>query len=214
MGLLILLLVAIGIIAWVIAYFIWIVRAIRKRRFRLLAGLILAPIMLYFCITAGTYIYGQHQFRKYLNNLFSVPTELAHPIFMYDSPRAFNGDGYTLYVYPLPQAVSNRFAKADKDLLEYFPIRPEYRKHWDTVFWQETPFRADYKIYLEFALSHYERDDRNKLKKHFDDIRVALKMSGNYYSFFHYDLIDHPEDIDFFLIDMVGHRLYIINNNT
>jgi hypothetical protein len=214
MGLIILLIILIGIIACVITYVVWIIRSIMRKRFRMLAGLMLVPVLLLACLTAGMRVYSGYRHKEYLKNVFSVSTDLGTPLFEYDSPRSFNGDGYSFSVYVLPSSVEARFSSPVPALTERFPVRPGYRDHWKTVLWQSTPFPSDYEMYLQFTLSSYDRDNQQELQKHFDKTREALSMQGNYFAFFHYDHGDHPGNIDFFLIDLIRKKLYIINHNT
>ena len=214
MGLVILLLILIGIIGGGAIYVVWIIRSIMRKRFRLLAGLILVPVLLLACLTAGIRVYSGSRYKQYLKNVFSVPTDLDTPLFEYDSPRSFHGDGYSFSVYALPASVEARFSNPDVAVTNAFPIRPGYRDDWKTVLWQGTPFPSDYDMYLHFALPSYDRDNRQELQKHFDRIREALSVQGSYFAFFHYDHGDHPGNIDFFLIDLIRKKLYIINHNT
>ena len=213
--LLILLLILIAVLSVGIAYLVWIVRTIMKKRFRLLAGLILIPAILFIGLMTGMHFYGQQQYREYLSGLFSVaPTDLGSAIFQYDSPRAFTGDGYSISVYSLPPSIETRFSVADETLVNFFPVRPGYRNHWKTVFWQKTPLLPEFEKYADFALSEYVQDSPAKLQEHFDNIRKALSTSGNYFAFFYNDPGSYIGDIDFFLIDLRNKRLYIINLNT
>jgi hypothetical protein len=42
----------------------------------------------------------------------------------------------------------------------------------------------------------------------------ALRVEGALYAFFKFDHREHPGNIDFFLVDLEGGRLYEINHNT
>lgn len=49
---------------------------------------------------------------------------------------------------------------------------------------------------------------------HLEAIQRALASEGAYYAFFYYRAVDHISDIDFFLVDLVNNRLYLVNHNT
>lgn len=151
---------------------------------------------------------------KYLANLYDTDVALGPALYEYDSPRAFNGDGYSLSVHELPAKVRTRFQSADKRLLSEFPKRPDYRDHWTSRPWSEAPFDPSLEKYLEFALSSYDSERASGLSSQFQAIREALSRKGAYYAFFAYDHGDYPGNIDLFIVDLKEGRLYSINHNT
>jgi hypothetical protein len=70
---------------------------------------------------------------------------------------------------------------------------------------------ASEKKYLDFALAGAWSEET---AKHQEAIRELATKTGSYVAYFYYDHVDYPGDIDFFLIDLAGDRLYVINFNT
>jgi hypothetical protein len=68
--------------------------------------------------------------------------------------------------------------------------------------------------HLDFALSGGDASDAPALHAHFRAIREALSRKGTFYSSFYSRKGDFAGDIDFFLVDLKGGRLYTINHNT
>ena len=110
------------------------------------------------------------------------------------------------FVMSVSPEVRTRFESSDSKLLSEFPKRPHYRDHWSVVRWKEAPFNPDYEGYLDFALY--------AASGHESDIKEALSRKGTYYAFFHSDHGSSPGNIDFFIVDLVEDRLYVINVNT
>jgi hypothetical protein len=142
---------------------------------------------------------------------FGAFATLSEPIFGHYSERTFQGDGYSITVYPLPAAIRRRFEKPDQKFLETFPKLPSYRSHWDTEHWRRGPVDPRFKAYLDFALTpSFEPFAPDQ----FSAIRAALQRPTTYYSFFKYDHGDSPGNIDLFIVDLENARVYIINFNT
>jgi len=152
-------------------------------------------------------------YSEYLSGLYDTNVTLGSALYEYDSPRAFNGDGYSISIYELPANIRSRFESADERLLTEFPKRPSYRDRWNSQHWREAPFDTKFEKYLDFALSRYD-EDRTGLSSQFQAIREALSRKRTYYAFFTYDHGDHPGNIDLFIVDLEGGRLYSINHNT
>lgn len=127
---------------------------------------------------------------------------LPAPIYNYESERTFQGDGYSLTVYPLPKVIKNRFQKADEILLTQYPKFPQYR----TVKWHKSPIDSKYKSYLSFAISSMHRG--KGMKNQLQAINSSLSRPGSFYSF-----VYPNDDIDFFVIDLQQEKIYHISDN-
>ncbi len=197
-----------------IPYGIWVIYTAVKKRWKrvgLQVGIPLAALVLLLGVSA---IVNTGAEQRYLDGLFDTKVMLADPIFEFDSERAFNGDGYSISVHELPAAIRTRFEAADERLLTDFPKHPGYRNHWSFERWRRTPFDEKFSKYVDFALRSFDTDRARGLSEQFESIRKALSSDGAYYAFFYYSHGDHIGDIDLFIVDLAGNRLYLINHNT
>lgn len=153
-------------------------------------------------------------YKLYLEGIYDTKVDLGNPIFEYEPKRAFNGDGYSISVYELPETIRSRFEAADEKLLTDFPKRPYYRDHWSLVSWREAPFDTKFDAYLDFVVSKSETPIVPGLVEQFKAIRKALGRKGTYYAIFHNDNSHGPSDVDLFIVDLIGGRLYMMNENT
>ena len=177
-----------------------------KRRWKKVGILVGAPAA-YFAVLVGiTALANSGASDRYFRDTYDAEGNFTDPVYKYESQRSFNGDGASFYVFDLPDQVRRRFKKQDSRFLTEFPKRPHYRSDWKVVTWREAPFDTSFEKYLEFALC--------ASSEHSKEIREALSRKGTFYSFFHYDHGGSPGNIDFFVVDMIGGRVYEINVNT
>ena len=150
----------------------------------------------------------------YLALIFDAYANLKRPVFEYDSGRTIHGDGYSLSVYEIPQAIRQRFEAADERLRTFFPQRSEHREHWRAEGWREAPLDPAARKYIDFALCAYDEDQSSRLTAEYADIRDALTRRRTYYGFLVYDHGETPGNVDLFIVDLERDRLYMINHNT
>ncbi|QDT01341.1 BCD family MFS transporter [Adhaeretor mobilis] len=197
-----------------IPYGIWIIYTAVKKRWKRLGLQIGIPIIAFGLLAGASAIVNAGADERYLEGLYDTEVDLGPPIFEYDSERAFNGDGYSISVYELPSSIRTRFEAADERLLSEYPKHPSYRDHWSFERWRRSPFDGKFQEYLDFALSTYDAGNASELTNHFEAIRSALKSEGSFYAFFYYRPSGCVGDVDFFIVDLVGGRLYSFNHNT
>lgn len=198
-----------------IPYAAWALYTAFKRRWRQLALQVIAPPMVGFGLFCADildwHFYGRY---AYLQSIFSVRCELGTELYTYDTPRAYNGDGYSFGVFELPPTIRQRFSQTADGLLATFPRRDKDRLDWQTSFWRAAPAAEIHQKYIDFALSDYGSRD-TQLHSQFANIRMALNSPHSFYSFFYKASgDDYPNNIDMFVIDLDKGRLYIINHNT
>jgi len=193
---------------------IWIIYSMVKKRWRRVIIQTAIPVGWLLGLWAVSAICAPIIRAQYLAELYDAEVTLGLPIFAYRSDRSFNGDGYSIAIYDLPDAIRHRFESADERLLSDFPKRPSYRKHWNWEHWREAPFDPKFHEHLQFALSSYDATRVPGLSGQFDSIRNAVARKGTYYAFFYNTPSSYIGDIDFFIIDLEEGRLYTINNNT
>lgn len=189
-----------------IPYAIWSIRTAIKKNWKKFGIQVGAPVV-YFAILIGISVFTESGAQdQYLKDVYDADVEFADPVFKDESPRSFNGDGASLYIYEIPDQIRRRFENQDSRLMTDFPKRPHFRRDWSVVTWKEAPFDSNLEKYLDFALY--------ASSKHSEEIRDALSRKGTFYSFFHYDHGSSPGNVDFFVVDLVGGRVYEINVNT
>lgn len=198
-----------------IPYTIWMGFTIVKKQWRRLLVQITTPMVLLGALLIVTIFVEKAAHKEYLRGIYDAEVELADPLFEYHSPRSIHGDGYSIGVYELPDAIRERFESVDTELLQEYPRHSGSRGSWDIEPWREAPFDPKFEAYLDFALSPYDRDEAPELAKYFTAIRSALASGKTYYAFLKYDHgSDLPGNIDMYIIDLESGRLYEINHNT
>lgn len=196
-----------------IPYAAWVIYSMFKRRWRRVGLQLAIPGVILFLIAgAGAVWYSLQEDR--LTSLFDCEVELSPALFKYASERHFNGDGYSVWVYDLPATIRARFESADQRLITKYPKSSNIGDRWQTEHWQKTPFQGDFQDGLQLVLSSYDAKEAPELASHLEAIQRALDSEGSYCAFFYYRAIDRISDIDFFLVDLVNNRLYIVNHNT
>ena len=204
----------IGAVVGCVPYGIWILHAVTRRNWKRIAVQLVTPCAALLCLWAVSAICGIKMFPNYYANLFDTDTTLRSPIFEYDSGRSGLGDGYSISVYKLPEEIRRRFESADARLLTSFPRRPFYCMGWDHERWRETPNDIQFQEHLEFALSRSFSLEAEGLSAQFEAVRSAMRQPGNYYSLFYYTPNGGIGNIYFYVVDLVGGRLYLMNQDT
>ena len=195
-----------------VPYGIWIIFSLSKKRWKRVGLQFAVPVAVWACLLGISALCAPRILADYLAGIYDCEVTLGPPIFEYDSERAFNGDGYSLSVYDLPDSIRRRFKSVDERLLTEYPKHPRARDHWQFEHWREAPFDGKFQEYLDFALTKFSSSP--ELSTHFESIRKGLDRKGTYYAFFYYMIGNSVGDIDFFIVDLDESRLYAINHNT
>lgn len=193
-----------------IPYAIWVIYSAFERRWQRV-GIQLAILCAVVMGLAGAWYFLKED---RLVSLFDCALILGPALFKYASDRHFNGDGYSIWVYDLPATVRARFESADQRLLTKYPKSSHIVGRWRTEHWRKTPFEGDFEDGLQLVLSSYDAKEAPEISSHLEAIRQTLDAEGSYYALFYYRAIDRISDIEFFLVDLVNNRLYIVNHNT
>ena len=211
-----------------IPYGIWILCKAWRKQWKGVCGLVIAPLLIFSILKGVTAIdmlgadeRAEREFSLYLQGVFDAEVELGDPIYEFQTRRDFNGDGYTLMVYDLPSTIRSRFEAADDELLLEFPKDTDFRTDWATEHWRQGPLDPQFQEQLDFALTQYYGEPESGLTAQFEAIRQAISKQGGYYAFVYNTQEQYPNDpdsrtgnIDFFVVDLIGNRLYSINHNT
>ena len=185
------------------------VTAFRKewRRFR---SQLVFGIACWVLLVAAEQLYERYDDARYYRGLFSVYTRLGSPLFTFHSERAFNGDGYSIRVYSLPQAVRDRFENFDRAAMANFPKRPDERSRWNVAAWHQTPALTVDIPYVEFALA---MENGQNAPQH-AAIRQVLGRKGSFIAYFYKQPGEHLANVDLFVVDLVEGRVFLVNLNT
>jgi len=198
-----------------IPYGIWVIYSSFKRKWKRVALQVAIPLAVYATLAGISALCSSRIHADYLSGLYDVDiSTLGTPLFEHDSERSFNGDGYSISIFELPDSIRQRFESPDEKLLTQYPKHPSYRNHWKFEHWREAPFDSRFQNQLDFALNSYSSEASPELASHFESIRKSLTRKGTYYAFFYNDPSGYIGDIDFFIIDLIGGRMYSINFNT
>ena len=148
-----------------------------------------------------------------------VSFAFAKKVFLYDSERCWNGDGYSLIVLELTPEIARYFSAPPPEFFAKYPKKPDYRARWQAVKWHTGPIRADEKVFTDFVFMDRDARELKQLEKSFADLRRSLAKPTTHYAYFHQTVpkLDHtPQvcDIDFFVIDPEEGLFYFVNFNT
>lgn len=193
---------------------IGVILLLLKRRWRLSVTLALSLFL-----TAVGLIYlmvasREREHSAYLTGLFATQVELPPPLFRHDPPRIWQGDGFSLVVYELPDLVRRRFLNADQQLLTAHPSPGEERPGSDVCTWRTGGVDEKSEKILHFALSATEVQDDSELMRQGKTIWERINASGTYYAYILDRHGDQIANLDLFVVDLEAGRLYFLNLNT
>ncbi len=198
----------------IVPYLIWTIYTGIKRRWKKLIYQLSVPTVIYIVIFAVTATIDHFEYSNYLRNIYDTDFSFDDATFEYHSDRSFNGDGYSLSVYPLPSEIRNRFENPDSALKNEFPKKPNYRKDWDSQTWREAPYLIYQKRYFDFALQSHYSESNKEFEKYIEKARKAIESKNTFYSFFVQVHSYGVADIDLFIVDLEENLVYSINFNT
>lgn len=189
-------------------------RAARSRRYRrcigfsvLIAGLLWGG--LFVGLTPGASAYARY---RYSRELFGRGFALGSPSHSYDSPRAFNGDGYSIEVFQISDALTRWVSSPPAEFRTTYPVLPSVRSRWSAVHWRPTSISADERKFLEFALmEHADSKDLHAAKKLLERLS---NEPGHLFAYFYYMHDDRVGNVDFFLISPSERVFISVNHNT
>ena len=160
----------------------------------------------------------QNERNKFYQELTGLHLTTDKLLFGHYSERGFNGDGYSVSIYSLTEETAKLFFNPDKNFFTSYPIKPDYRSHWQSKHWDTSPIKENEKLFLDFALMEFTPTDEKEAKEledNFNSIRKMLSQEGNYYAY-HYYMHDNDMvgDIDFYVVSPSDRKLITINHNT
>lgn len=116
------------------------------------------------------------------------------------------GDGYFLEIYELSEKTIDAFKnRAQKTL----PNRKEQNENWQKNNWSKMPIDSAYNEIFDVCFNFLAND--KKLKHQIDDLNELINHGNVYYSFYYKPNKESPQKVIFFLLDIQGHKLYVID---
>ncbi|MET0637360.1 MAG: hypothetical protein ABWZ25_15120 [Chitinophagaceae bacterium] len=118
------------------------------------------------------------------------------------------GEGYTIEFYELSDKTISDFKnKTTKEL----PLKKDDTA-WQKKDWSKTPIDSSYNEIFIMVLNYDggSKEIEIELKK----IKLLVEKPDVYYSFYFKPDKDSPQDIELFILDLSGRKLYTIEINT
>jgi hypothetical protein len=192
---------------------IWLFRLVYAKRWKR-AGILVSVATVALLVLIGMAALDRERKRSsYLSGLFATKVTLPPPIFEYDPPRTWLGDGFSLTIYALPESVRQRFLAADQRLLTSHP-QPGINSGLIIRTWTTEPLDDESGKAMEFLLSFPEAHLADLMQQHVTTIRERIGNPKTYYAYFMEKSDEYITNVDWFIVDLEADRLYFINGNT
>lgn len=185
----------------------WLIKRQRWRFFTVLGTiwlLMLIPGYLTNILPGSTIVNDVIESRRLTGTSFLMGSPIAH----YESEVAFNGDGYSIYIFRISPATAKYFQNPPNDFFNSYPRRPWYRHDWGTHHWTRIPLTAEEQEYVEFGLDGDLGNPKCELAV--AEARRLLAEKGTCVSYFH----KATANIDLFILSPTSGRMVMINFNT
>lgn len=189
-------------------------RAGRSRRYLQCVGFTAIVIALlwsglFIGLTPGASAYGSY---RYSREVFGRGFVLGSPRYTYRTPPTFNGDGYSIEVFDIPDTLAHFAASPPPEFGTAFPVRTSDRTQWSVVPWHPTPITEHDRKFLDFVLmDHADNKDLDAAKKLLE--RLANEP-GHYIAYFYLIHDDSVSNVDFFLLSPSERVFIFVNLNT
>jgi hypothetical protein len=145
------------------------------------------------------------QERRYNIELTGFEFNDGELIYEYETQRAFNGDGYSIWIYKIDDQTAEYFKQPKEEFFTKHP-RTGLRSHWEPEFWKKTPFDKQEQKFLDFADSSLDDLDF--------ELEDLLYEKGNYYAYEYYMHSFGVGNIDFYILCPKRKLIVKINHNT
>lgn len=150
------------------------------------------------------------QEKKYNRELTGIEFNDGDLVYEYKTQRAFNGDGYSIWIYKIDDQTAEYFKNPKEEFFNKHP-KTKLRSDWESEFWKRTPFDKKEQKFFDFAHS-----ELNELNFELEDL---LYENGNYYAYEYYvhnlgKLKYITGNIDFYILCPNRKLIVKINHNT
>jgi hypothetical protein len=155
---------------------------------------------------------GWYHDRSFTREIAGCPVILGAPDSSFDSPRSFNGDGYSVARFSLPSALPACMANLGPRLSKY-PSSVEDREDWLVISWRHPPLSK-----LESELTSWALNAEAPALE--NEIRVSLGRPSTWYAIRYKGgptTFGDPfliQNVDLFVVDTTTHKFYLVNMNT
>ena len=164
-------------------------------------------------LAAAYLILDRRSERRYIENLTGVPFDLRRPIIDSRTHFAWNGDGGSIEAYPIPPEFHARFISPPADFF-HLPKTRNSEPRWKTRTWHPGPLVADD---LWVFVNSLQYDVGSRAERF--DIETALARKTSFYAYNCKTGEESPPEtlrdrdcyiVDFYILDPVADRLYLI----
>ena len=149
----------------------------------------------------------------YCQALFGRWMMLSKARLTYDSPRAFNGDGYSIDVIDMSEEFWSWLEANKVELIADYPKKPSIRSEWEQVLWHKTPITDAETNYLEFATVEYGESE-GQLAQARELLLKLATADGSIIAYCHKTVSYGIADIDFYLLNPRAKVFIRVNHNT
>lgn len=175
---------------------------------------IAAALTMYLCAFALEIAPGARWYyeRRYLRELLGCRTSFPPMEVAIDTPRSFNGDGFSVARYPLSPKIRECIT-ALEDGQQTLPTRMRHRDAWSTRHWKQPPLSPLESSLVRWALSA-------EGKELVDEMRVSLTRNTTWFAILYKgkgtdaNPNEYIMNVDLIVADPVTGKLYILNSNT
>ena len=144
------------VIFWIIVaalflvWSIWTWRTFRRRKRKLFYFQLVVLLLGLFYITWWLEVFPGSSWyhERKANEEITGKAFTAKEVYVHESPRAFNGDGYSIWVYELDEETATAFLNPEKNFFKIYPIKADSREKWSTKHWDRTPLKTDEEKFL------------------------------------------------------------------
>lgn len=141
--------------------------------------------------------------------LFGHGMSLGEELYVYDSSRSLQGDGYSVVFYKASDEFTDYVISNLGIIKEEYPDKPYFREEWDLYKWQNTPITVNKEELISFATSSGDKSENGLKSKRY--IKMLLEEEGNIYAYLSKSSFS---DLDLFIFSPSRGILVMVNHNT
>lgn len=190
--------------------FAWLLRK-RRRSWAGGVGVLLTAYLAMLVHIGAVPGFNWYHDRGFTRQVFGTSFGLGAEVTSYETPRSLHGDGYSVWVYRVPEHVSDLVRRNPERLSDY--PRRSLRPEWRVQRWTPARAAAAHGEYIRWALGPAPDALQAELES-------VLKKPGTWYAFLVSgttgDEMNSPfiQNIDLFILDPATDRFYVVNSNT
>lgn len=123
-----------------------------------------------------------------------------------DEWAGMHGDGFILEIYELSETTIQAFInRSSKNI----PNKKENGKIWKKYNWSKIPIDSSFREIFIMCLNY--SSDNQKLKAQLNEIKKLIEKEGVYCSFYYRPDSENPQNVQLFILDVKGKKIYAID---